>query len=139
MLFLGDVLGLAVSAREAIVSHLEACVGTTPPPNGASLAAAIHSLDVTPASHLWDAAVAEMLRIHFDSDGSGRIDRDLEVLDIPCEVFVALEEAVSTTTNAPFSAVYGFAYGFEWVGASLGFSETVREETRRALDQCQLP
>ncbi len=135
MLFGGTAIGLAESSRQRISTRLDLCLGTQTPTAGATLAAQIFALRATPSSPQWDEAVAEILR-EFDSDRSGSIDRYLEVFDIPCEVFVALEEAIQATTNAPFAAIYGFGPGFEWVGGVLGFDPAVREETRRALDGC---
>jgi hypothetical protein len=134
MWFRATSLGIPGSSRAAAHDAVQRCLGDTAARS--LLPDLIRGLGAPPGSPDWDRLVGTLLRIHFDADGSGRLDRDLEILAIPCDVFIALNEALLAEVNSPFAPTYGIAAGFEWVGGELAFDESHRELLSQELSRC---
>jgi hypothetical protein len=92
-----------------------------------------------PASSPWDEAVkAEMLRA-FDVNRSGKIDKVAELRGVPCDVWHALDKAVSGSERYPgdgVAVIYGFTTDKLWVGYAFGIAETLRPLSAEAVAGC---
>lgn len=113
--------------------------GTAPAPTGPSTTATAIAGFPDAASSAWDQQVkAELLRA-FDADRSGRIERTAELRRIPCDVWQALDHAVSTSVEYPgdgVAVIYGFTTDKGWVGHALGIAEKLRPVAADAVEQC---
>ncbi len=137
LLFRGDRLGFAASSVGAISSLTRACGAAPPQPGEDPTARRLRALEA-PASAAWDGQVASILLEVFDSDGSGWLDRPLEVQEIPCEVYETLDASIRAATDSGFFSLYGVDPTLIWIGNELGFEESMRETLGGRLAECDL-
>ncbi len=123
--WVGGVLGFAEALRPQADAVLAACQ-TAGFRDGGSVAGSIRSLGLLGGSDEWDRAVKQLLVGAYDTDRSGAIDGTAEVMAMPCDVFVALDEGVRQKWPAGLRQVYGFKSGLTWIGGALGFGEAIR-------------
>jgi len=137
----GDVLGIRASARAPLKGRLARCGvrpfdPVAPAPGDDAVVEAIYDLAPQGGTPAWEMLVHDLLVSAYDADASGLVDDPAEVDAMSCRLFFALTEAVLAGTNLPLSAAYGFDPGWDWRGASLGFSLRVRDEVFDALLDC---
>jgi hypothetical protein len=109
-------------------ARLLACVRAGGEGDGADTDALVRAIvDLPePTRAGWDRLAAELLRGAYDRDDSGALDRGDELTRVPCEVWVAFDEAALSARNLPFMALYGFAEGYTYVGDALGVRSPMR-------------
>ncbi len=102
------------------------------------LTTAIMSIPFDPGSAKWDRVLLPILVGMYDNDNSGAIDASSEVGAISCDVFQALESAFdgSSQYTSDMLVVYGFPPNYGWVGASIGFDESVRSVASDRWSAC---
>lgn len=88
-------------------------------------------------SSQWDASVTQLMLAAYDSDHSGFIDSIDEVDQIPCSVFVDMDDAiVRGRPGGSLRTTYGLAPDFLWVGDALGFDESMRKVVDQRAASC---
>ena len=80
----------------------------------------------------WTDAVREVLLEEYDSDGSGLVDREEEVVQVPCVVWNTIR-ATSGGSLAPM----GFGTRGDYYGDRIGVGEGMRAFATRALEGCR--
>lgn len=99
----------------------------------------IARIEAMPGTSGWDREVAFHLRVAFDDNGSGAIDRRREVRAIPCEVLVRIDTVLAERSQYPgLMATYGFPRDLVWLGHALGFHRRVRRAATRRMEACGL-
>lgn len=109
--------------------------GATPPSQSATVIAALPGA----ATSEWDDAVkAELLRA-YDSNHSGKIDTVAELRGVPCDVWFALDHAVSTSEQYPgdgVAVIYGFTTDKLWVGYAFAIAGKLRPVAADTVGRC---
>lgn len=89
-------------------------------------------------THDWFDLVGSWMVAQYDSDDSGRIDREVEVAAISCDVWQEVERSYETGgLGAPMSRLYGFD-GSRWVEGALGFDLPMRSVAFERMKGCGL-
>ncbi|HYE95936.1 MAG TPA: hypothetical protein VD962_06970 [Rubricoccaceae bacterium] len=70
----------------------------------------------------WADRVESVLVGQFDRNNSGTIDTRLELAQVTCDIWQALEAAHPSVLE-----IYGFAPDYIWVGYAFGFDESLRQ------------
>lgn len=83
---------------------------------------------------VWSLEVKGVLAARFDRDGSGLLDRPVEIRGIPCDVWQAM-----AATHPDFPYGLGFLAGDVYVGDHLGVAPTQREELLARASGCVRP
>ncbi|MFT6232519.1 MAG: hypothetical protein ACJAZO_003035 [Myxococcota bacterium] len=83
-----------------------------------------------------DARARDILLSNFDRNGSGTIDTMNEVNRIPCDVLLGLNVPYQARWGRSVRESLGFKNNLNWVGGSLGFSESMRTIADRQLGRC---
>ena len=126
--WVGSAIGFSEALRPQADASLAGCAarsfGDEAAP--AKVDDLIRGLGIQGGSDEWDAAIKPLLVGSFDADRSGSIDSTEELLSMPCEVFVALDEGVRQKWPSGLRQTYGLKAGLSWLGFTLGFSDTVR-------------
>lgn len=111
-----------------------------PEPVFGTSAVQIAALSEEGSSSAWDEEVTRILLRDFDVDNSGQLDNEVEISRIPCDVYLALDDAVTGTRGgSSITAVYGFDVDYIWVGNVIGFEESERAVIAKAMARCGLP
>lgn len=79
----------------------------------------------------WSTAVEAILRNRFDRDGSGQLDRAVEVRAIPCDVWQAM-----AATHPEYPYGMGFLSGDIYAGDHIGVAPSQREELLARASGC---
>lgn len=140
LLWRGDALGLAASAREAAAQSLGRCVERRAARESEERAAlaALTEIAEQPSSGAWDAVVRGILLGAWDADASGWLDTPSEIEGVPCEVWRALDEAILAGRGQPLKVLYGFSDGYAWAGDALGCHPSMQPVAERAMGACGL-
>ena len=141
----GGRLGFAEELRAGLDMRLVSCASAPPPapaavgrPGADPRAEQIRALAEPPGEDGWDAAVARLLLGSWDADGSGRLDRESELADVPCAVWDEIDAGVRKRWKHGLRQTYGFVGGYIWVGDALGLDERVRVRADSLLAGCGL-
>ncbi len=134
------VAAVELGAAEAMLGRLRAAdaVVVSVSPGGSGVSSAIRALRSDPGSSEWDREVKGILLGAFDGNRSGSINSASELSSIGCDVFQTLETMFdkSSQYTSAMTVVYGFAPGYGWVGASVGFDESLRESSFARWTSC---
>ncbi|MBL8787966.1 MAG: hypothetical protein JNJ59_23935 [Deltaproteobacteria bacterium] len=139
-LFRAGPLGITPERRTDAHRALMRCAAVVPRDESPTerVLAQLAAIRATTASAEWDGEVADILVASFDQNRSGLIDAPIEVVAVPCEVWVALDRAIQAERGAGLLALYGFAPGYIWVGQMLGVSEDQRDRSTDLMVDCGL-
>lgn len=110
-------------------------VATAPRAAEGEVEARLHRLERA-GDGAWDDDALAILIEAFDRDGSRLLDSPAEIDAIPCGVLRVLDADLKANNHAGLAVTYGFAPGFIWVGAALGFQEALRAEAYGAMARC---
>lgn len=145
----GFLLGLSADASDVVIGAMSTCevpgaFVARPPPDASATAAAIGVIAALPEAGAlpWDVAVFLQLTDTWDLDGSGLVDKPAEVAAMPCELLVALDDAVRAGGRyGGVVAPYGFGPDADgrvplWLGNRLGFGVTVTTDVRDRFAAC---
>ncbi|MGB1779276.1 MAG: hypothetical protein ACPHQP_06960 [Longimicrobiales bacterium] len=86
-------------------------------------------LGTTPAQ--WAEAVRAIMQNRFDRDGSGLLDRTIEIRSVPCDVWQAM-----AATHPEYTYGMGFLAGDLYAGDHIGVSASLREELLARASGC---
>ncbi len=94
----------------------------------------------SPGSEAWDEIVQERLVSIHDEDGSGALDRPIEVASLTCETWRGLDQASRSVWKQPVGRVYGLYElpELQFAGQALGLAESQRKAISRRLKACGL-
>ncbi|MCP4868261.1 MAG: hypothetical protein GY898_06035 [Proteobacteria bacterium] len=98
----------------------------------------IRALTEPPAQSEWDARVLPIVLANYDLDGSGAVNKNIEVDGIPCGTWAAMDEAVKAGWGYGLRVIYGFEADKLWVGSAIGFDESIRAYGDSKLVGCGL-
>jgi hypothetical protein len=156
--YLGNVLfSVAPEFRDAWAARITACLAGDEPPDvpdmvmpgratvveipvqvrefldaDAARRIFLEAEHVAAGSAGWTDAVREVLLEEYDSDGSGLVDREEEVGQVPCVVWNTIR-ATSGGSLAPM----GFGTRGDYYGDRIGIGEGMRASATRALEGCR--
>jgi hypothetical protein len=86
-------------------------------------------LGTTPAQ--WAASVRTIMQSRFDRDGSGLLDRTVEIRAVPCDVWQAM-----AATHPEYTYGMGFLSGDLYAGDHIGVASSQREELLARASGC---
>lgn len=98
----------------------------------------IRALTEPPAQSDWDTRVKPIILANYDLDGSGAVNKKIEVDGIPCGTWAALDDAVMAGWQYGLRIIYGFEADKLWVGDAIGFNESIRSYADKKLVGCGL-